>query len=379
MPKIRSLKEAQKHFLVFGQPDISDEEIQAVTEVLKSGWIGTGKVSHQLEAEFVSYMGGGYALAVSSCSIGLTIALRSVGICHGDYVLTTPLTFCATVNAILTAGARPLFSDVDERGCLDPDIINFDGLRKEASAIVPVHYTGASCEMVSLMSEAARVGLPVIEDAAHSFGGSYFYRQQGAFGDLSVFSFYATKNITGAEGGIIWSRNKLAIDRCKMLSQNGQSSGAWKRYSMGPIENYHVVQPGFKGNMSDVLAAIALIQLRRWPEMQKRRNKVWKVYEAAFGPKEVGHSQHLYTIRCKDRTAFREFMFERGIGTGIHYEALHLEPAYTFLGFRRGDFPNAELISSQTVSLPVSNRMTESDALRVVKAVEDFKRETGRI
>lgn len=351
----------KRQFIVFGQPDIGEEEIQAVSDVLRSRWLGTGKICREFEEEFVRFMGGGYAVGVSSCSIGLTIALRAVGLCRGDNVLTTPLTFCATVNAILNAGCSPLFSDVDKNGNLDASKIDFHHKRENVyewvNAILPVNYTGLSAKL------GVR-GVPVIEDAAHSFGGACGY------GDITVFSLYSTKNITCGEGGMIWTRKKELADKCRLLSNNGQSTGAWSRYSSGPIDNYQVVHPGFKGNLPDVLAAIGLVQLRRWKTFKLKRERVWNVYESAFGSKSVGHSRHLFTIQVKNRAKVREFLYNRGIGTGIHYEALHLQPAYKFLGYKKGDFPMAEKIGDETLSLPVSNSMTEDDAWHVVTSVK---------
>ena len=351
--KLKTLK-TKRPFIVFGQPNISEEEIAAVTNVLRSGWIGTGRISKLLEAEFVKHMGGGYAVAVSSCSVGLAIALRAVGISHGDNVLTTPLTFCATVNAILHNGARPKFAD-DHEGILKAKDSSVD-------AIVPVNYTGLSANYYS--------SVPVIEDAAHSFGGDCGY------GDISVFSFYATKNVTSAEGGMIWTKSRELADKCRLLSNNGQSTGAWSRYSSGPINNYHIVEPGFKGNLPDILATIALTQMKRYKQLRSLRSKVWEIYEKSFGKKPSGHSQHLYTIQVKNRDVVREELYNRGIGTGIHYEALHLEPAYKFLGYKAGDFPMAEVISATTLSLPVSNTMTKDDAWYVVANVKEVLEKT---
>ncbi len=351
MSRTKSLKS----FIVFGKPDIGPEEEQAVLEVMRSGWIGTGKVARQFEEEFVKHMGGGYAVSVSSCSIGLVIALKSVGICHGDNVLTTPLTFCATVNSIIQAGATPIFCDVDKDGLLDSFMMA--GYVKSVEAVLPVNYLGKP-------SKIGKFSIPVIEDAAHSFGGN------SGYGDISVFSFYATKNITSGEGGMIWTKDKDLADKCRLLSNHGQSNGAWSRYNSGPIENYKVIHPGYKANMPDILAAIGLAQLKRWPELRTKREVIWRIYAEAFGDKGLYHSHHLYTIRVKERAKFREELYNRGIGTGIHYEALHLQPAYTYLGYKKGDFPVAEKIGAETLSLPLSATMTEEDGLRVVEEVK---------
>lgn len=343
-------------FLTFGKPDIGLKEEMAVLDVLRSGWLGTGKVTREFEEEFVKYMGGGYAIAVSSCTIGLVIALRSVGLCHGENVLTTPLTFCATVNAILQIGAVPLFCDVDDNGLIDHKLVK--SYEKSSDAILAVNYTGEPARIKSNL-------IPVIEDAAHSFGGECGY------GDLTVFSFYPTKNITSGEGGMIWTKDRNLADKCRLFSNHGQSSGAWGRYSSGPMENYKIIHPGYKGNMPDILAAIGLAQLRRWPELREKRERIWEIYEKAFGAEGKGHSHHLYTIYIKDRARIREDLYNKGIGTGIHYEALHLQPAYKYLGYRKGDFPIAEQIGEETLSLPVSSTMTEEDAKRVVRCVKE--------
>lgn len=348
-----------KKFIVFGKPDISEEEIEAVSNVLRLGWIGTGRITKQFEEEFVKSMGGGYAAAVSSCTIGLMIGLKALGLARGQNVLTTPLTFCATVNAIVQMGATPVFKDVNKDGVLEGEIpsqVLVKNSYKNIHYVLPVNYLGLPARIKS--------EFPVIEDAAHSFGGSCGY------GDLTVFSFYANKNITSGEGGMIWTKDKELASRCRILSNHGQSNGAWSRYRSGPIENYEILYSGFKGNLPDVLSAIGLVQLKRWPEIKKKRELIWKIYEEAFGKKGAGHSKHLYTIQVKNRQRAREELYNRGIGTGIHYEALHLQPAYQYLGYQKGDFPNAEKIGEEILSLPLSSSMTEEDGLRVVEEVK---------
>lgn len=368
MPSLQSLK---RPFIVFGKPNIGEDEIEAVTDVLRSGWIGTGKVSHEFEDAFTYHMGSGFSIAVSSCTIGLTISLKALGVGPGDEVITSPLTFAATVNAILACGAKPVFVDVDETGCLNPELV-FKAKTSRTEVVIPIHYTGSPVNMKPLKELCDELGFSILEDAAHSFGGTYLGQKQGSLGDLGVFSFYATKNITAGEGGMIYTKNKNLAEICRTLSQNGQSSEAWDRYSSSPIKTYEVKEPGYKGNLPDVLAAIGLSQLRRWPELKENRDRVWGIYEKAFGRKELGHSKHLFTILVKNRDEVRRELYENNIGTGIHYTPLHLEPAYSFLGYKRGSFPLAEKIGSQTLSLPVSNSMSEEDAHYVVKNVRNI-------
>lgn len=355
-----------KRFLVFGKPDIGLSELEAVSDVLRSGWIGTGPVVKHLEHEFQEYMGGGYAVAVSSCSMGLILALQCLNVKRGTDVITSPLTFCATVNSIIHAGARPVFADVDQNGCLDPDKIR---ISRKTRVIMPVHYTGAACKMKEINQIARRNNLKIVEDAAHSFGGYYSYMRQGTIGDMGVFSFYATKNITSGEGGMVYTANREYAERIRLLSNQGQSSGAWGRYSSGPIQPYQIKEVGHKANLPDVLACIGLSQLKRWPEIQMKRNDIWRIYAQAFGEKDGGHSEHLYTIQVKNRDIVRQKLWKDGIGTGVHYTPLHLEPAYRFLGYGRGDFPMAERIGERTLSLPLSATMTTEDAYYVVDKV----------
>lgn len=363
---LQSVKVKKRPFIVFGQPDITEEEIQAANDVLRSKWIGTGRVTKEFEETFSKYMGGGYSISVSSCSIGLMIVLRALGIGPKDKVLTTPLTFCATLNAIINVGANPFMCDTNTLGQIDyKDELNIG----KFSALMTVNYTGAQAGWLK------KPNIPVIEDSAHSFGGYAKDGVQGNWGDVSVFSFYATKNITSGEGGMIWTKDKELADKCRIISNNGQTNGAWSRYSSGPMQNYQVKEVGFKGNMPDILSAIGLTQLKRWPEMKKNRDKVWDVYEKAIGRKSPGHSKHLYTVQVSQRDKAREYLYNLGIGTGIHYEALHLQPAYKYLGYVKGDFPNAEKIGRETLSLPVSNTMTREDAEYVVDSFKSMPEE----
>ena len=346
-------------FIVFNKPDLGEEEMSAVMDVIRSGWIGTGNVAHQFEEEFADFMGGGYAVAVSSCTVGLQLALKALKMGPNSKVVTSPLTFAATVNAILNSGAYPVFVDVDSRGCMDMKQANLktDFLTK---AIIPVHFSGTPCDISKLSGE-----VKIIEDCAHAFGTLF-----GESGDMKVFSFYPNKNITCGEGGMVVCKDKAMADAIRVLSSQGLSQGAWARFGSGPVKKYEVEQVGLKGNLPDVLAAIGLAQLRRWPELRQKRLKVWRVYEKAFGRIHYGHSTHFYPIKVNYRDQVRQKLYNKGIGTGIHYKPLHLEPAYKFLGYEKGDFPMAEMWGAQELSLPVSATMTESDALRVVHEVQ---------
>jgi len=371
-------------FITFGKPDIGHAEIDAVDNVLRSGWLGSGPVVKQFEEEFETYMGSGHAVALSSATMGLMLSMAVTNIGDGTEIVTSPLTFPATINAILAMRVKPILVDVDEHGNLDANKIKPILMNREHKirGLMPIHYGGASADMRELMHLANVHDLKMIEDAAHAFGSEFVgpsdgqkpgSRQKiGTIGDLTVFSFYPTKNITSGEGGMVMSKHADLAERIRTLSNQGLSSGAWGRYGKGPITNYEVVHPGYKGNMSDIHAAIGLTQLRRWPELLAKRTKVWNIYEDAFGWREPGHSKSLFMLRVKDREAFRQRMYEAGIGTGIHYNPVHLEPGFRFLGYKLGDFPNAERIGLSTVSLPVSSTMTTEDAERVVKEAKKW-------
>lgn len=350
--------------IVFNQPDLGEEEMSAVMDVIRSGWIGTGKVSHQFEEEFADFMGGGYAVAVSSCTIGLQLALKGIGMGFNSKVVTSPMTFAATINAILASGARPVFVDIDRYGCMDMVKAN-ENTDFMTKAVLPIHFSGTPCDLSKLKGD-----VKIIEDCAHAFGTVF-----GQSGDIKVFSFYPNKNITCGEGGMVLAKDKAVADEIRILSSQGLSQGAWARFGDGPVRKYAVEKVGMKGNLPDILAAVGLVQLRRWPEIRAKRLKVFKIYEKAFGKMPAGHSTHFYPYRTEYRDQVRQILKNKGIGTGIHYTPLHLEPAYQFLGHKKGDFPMAEGWGEQELSLPVSSVMTEEDAFRVVDEVQKIKGE----
>lgn len=342
-------------FLTFGVPDVGQHEANAIAKAIASGWLGYGPRCQEFEKKFGNLIGAEHCVAVNSCTTGLILALKAAGIKRGDKVLTIPITFAATVNAILEVGATPVFVDIGSETEVDPDIDFY----------IPVHLWGER----GYGPDVAE-GFKVIEDCAHGFGGHYQGKSFGTFGNFGVFSFYPTKNITTGDGGMVVCKTKEDEETVRILASQGLTKGAWNRYSDAPLANYEVALAGNKGLMNDIAASMGLAQLERWPEIKAKRNTIFKIYEQAFGAKEEGHSQHIYEIRAKNREELRAKLYNEGIGTGIHYNPLHLEPAYRFLGYKEGDFPNAEKIGRETLSLPLSSVMTEDDAIRVVDAVK---------
>ncbi len=374
-------------FLVYGNPAIEEAEIAEVVDSLRSGWIGTGPKVALFEQEFKNYVGAEYAVAVSSCTAALHLSMIVSGIGHGDEVITTPMTFCATANAIIHTGAVPVFVDIDPKTMnIDPELVE-KAITKRTKAILPVHFAGRPCDMKSLMKIAKDYGLHLIEDCAHAIETSCEMGKVGSIGDLSCFSFYVTKNVVTAEGGMITTNRKDWADKLKIYALHGMSRDAWKRYSDDGFRHYEVLVPGFKYNMTDIQASLGIHQLRRVNKSLARRNEIWERYNNEFNelevktptnsPSDVVHARHLYTILIDEnfvgcnRNTFQERMQRNNIGTGIHYTALHLQPFYeNKFNFQKGDFPAAEYISDRTLSLPLGPKMTDHDVSDVISAVK---------
>lgn len=382
----------RKEFLVFGSPAIEEAEIAEVVATLRSGWIGTGPRVARFEEMFREYIGAKHAIALNSCTAALHLSMVVSGVGPGHEVITTPMTFCATANAVIHTGARPVFVDVER------DTFNIDPARIERAitprtkAILPVHFAGRPCRMDRIQALARRHRLLLIEDAAHAIETSYQGRKIGAIGDLTCFSFYVTKNVVTAEGGMVTTDSADLAAKIKMYGLHGMSKDAWKRFSDEGFKHYQVIFPGFKYNMTDLQAALGLHQLARIAQNAKRREEIWQRYDEAFtdlpvvrpAPIEAGtvHSRHLYTILVKTeeigktRDQVLNELISLNVGTGVHYTALHLHPYYRqAFGHKEGDFPNAEYIGERTLSLPLSAKLTEPDVEDVIGAV---RRVTGR-
>jgi dTDP-4-amino-4,6-dideoxygalactose transaminase len=374
-------------FLPFSPPSISEEEIEAVVDTLRSDWITTGPKTKSFESEFAKYLGVTDALALNSCTAGMHVALATLGIGPGDEVITTPMTFCSSVNVIEHVGARPVLVDVK------PDTLTLDPARvaeavtSHTRAIMPVHFAGHPVDMKPLMEIARLHQLYVIEDAAHAIPAFYEGQRIGTFGDFASFSFYATKNLTTAEGGmLVGSPDNIA--RARILSLHGMSRDAWKRYSAEGSWYYEVVAPGFKYNMTDIQAAMGLVQLKRLDQMQERRRQIvahyssaFKMIEALATPIERSNVQsawHLYVLRLNldrlriNRAQFIEELRTRNIGTSVHFIPVHLHPYYRDkYGWKADDFPIAYREYQRVVTLPLHPRLSDEDVADVIAAVSD--------
>jgi dTDP-4-amino-4,6-dideoxygalactose transaminase len=373
-------------FLVFGAPCLEDAEIQEVVESMRSAWLGTGPKVARFEDDFKHYKGARYAAAVNSCTAALHLSMMAAGLKPGDEVITTALTFCATVNAIIHTGATPVLADVDPLTMnIDPEQVKAR-ITPKTRAILPVHFAGRPCEMNALCQIASLNGLEIIEDCAHAIETEYKGRKSGTFGRFGCFSFYVTKNIVTGEGGMILSQREEDADRIKIMALHGMTRDAWRRFGDEGYKHYHVVECGFKYNMMDLQAAIGIHQLQRIDSYWERRRNIWQRYNDAFAglpitlpsepPLDTKHAYHLYTILVDEsrtgvsRDRFLDGMTRQNIGVGVHYLSIPEHPYYekTF-GWRPEDYPNAMRIGRQTVSLPLSPRLTNEDVDDVIEAV----------
>lgn len=381
-------------FLDFSPPCVGEDEIRAVVETLQSPWITTGPRTRRLEEAFTRFIGAPAALALNSCTAALHTALATLGVGPGDEVITTPMTFAASVNVVEHVGAKPVLVDVE------PDTLNISpaaverAIGKKTKVVLPVHFGGHPADLDALRDLASANGAIVLEDAAHAVPAKYKGTTIGSGDNPVAFSFYATKNMTTAEGGMLTGASEL-VDRARIMSLHGMSRDAWKRYSKEGSWFYEVVVPGFKYNMTDIAAAIGLVQLEKLCKMQQRRREVVERYNEAFGQvdalelpverPEVEHAWHLYALRLRldrliiDRAQFITELTARNIGTSVHFIPVHLHPYYRDkYGFEAGQFPVAFDAYHRLVSLPLHPGLNASDVDDVIEAVTDVAQKFAR-
>ena len=379
-------------WMPFCVPDISDAEVQAVSDTVRSGWWAKGPRTIEFEKRFAEYVGAKYCVGVNSCTAALHLALMTQGIGPGDEVITTPLTFASSANTILHVGATPVFADIDpETGLIDPREIE-KKITDKTRAVVPVHYSGLAADIGEIGRLCDRYGLFLSEDAAHAVETRYNgeligHHPQGAVS----YSFYATKNLACGEGGALVTDDEEVYEKASILSCHGMSAGSWNRYGKSGSWRYDIEEPGFKYNMFDIQASLALAQLARMDDMQRRRFEAVDVYEEAFRdvpqlrlqktPDYCHHSRHLYILRIVPerltitRDRFIEELKARNVGVSVHFIALHTMSAYTKrYGYKPEDFPKAYAFSESEISLPMYSTLGREKAQYVADAVLDVVR-----
>lgn len=400
-------KRAPAH-IPFALPDIGDAEIAAVTDCLRSGWITTGPRTKEFEAAFAERIGCRHAIAVNSCTAALHLSLEAVGVVPGDEVLVPTMTFAATAEVVRYLDAKPVLVDCE------PDTLNIDVGRvasflarqcdpspsgainrvtgTRVRAIIPVHYGGLACDMESLAPLAKEYGIAVIEDVAHAFPAHRGGTQAGAWGDASAFSFYATKTITTAEGGMLVTNDDAIAERARIMCLHGISRDAWLRYTEKGNWYYEILEPGYKYNMPDMAASLGLAQLKRADEMWKKRRRIAGMYNDAFegiaefetppgAPATAQHAWHLYPIRLNldrlriDRAEFIRQLGSLGIGASVHFIPLHLHPYYrNTYGYRPEDLPVASRAYEGLVSLPIYPSLIDEQVSRIISGVREIAR-----
>ncbi|NQU38977.1 MAG: DegT/DnrJ/EryC1/StrS family aminotransferase [Lentisphaerae bacterium] len=375
-------------YLIFGQPLIEEPEIEEVVRSMRTGWLGTGPKVAEFEKLIAEYKGVKHAIAVNSCTAGLHLSCLAVGLQPGDEVVVPAMTFCATINAVIHAGATPVLVDVEPQTFnMDPEQVR-QKITAKTKAIIPVHFAGRACNMDELVAIAHTHDLKIIEDCAHAIETEYHGRKAGTFGDCGVLSFYSTKNIVTGEGGMVLTGDSDIAARIKMLALHGMSQDAWKRFADTGYKHYEVVEVGYKYNMMDLQAAIGMHQIGRVESYWQRRLEIWERYTEAFSDLPVTqpapwsadsrHALHLYTLLIDPehspvgRDEFIMELHRRKIGTGVHYRAIPVHPVYQQqFGWMPEDYPRADAIGQSTVSLPLSARLSDADVEDVIAATRE--------
>ena len=384
-----AITQNESEFLPFHLPLIEQDDIRAVTEVLRSGWITSGPKVREFEQAFGAYLGARHALAVNSGTSALHLALKAAGVGPGDEVVLPTMTFAATAEVVIHAGAEPVLVD-SLPGAMNLDVNQVEAaITPRTKAIIPVHFGGHPCDMDRLLAIARNRRIALIEDSAHALPAKYRGRTVGTLGDITCFSFYATKSITTGEGGMVTTENESYAERMRILSLHGLSKDAWNRYGARGSWRYDILEAGYKYNLTDLQAALGIAQLkkcdlcggaaRRLPRNIPAGLAGVKAFHTPCASPHVQHAWHLYVILV-DEPALRigrdqviEELRLRGIGTSVHFIPLHLHTYYQKeWGYRRGDFPVAERYFDRCISLPIYPRMKDGDADRVIECLADI-------
>jgi len=384
-----------QNFLPFHRASVAEQEKRAVLDVLESGWLTTGPRVREFEAAFAKYVNASHAVAVNSCTAALHLALAAVGVAAGDEVVIPTMTFAATGEVVCYLNAKPVLVDCASTSYhMDVDEVA-RAITPRTKAVIPVHYAGEACDLDAILALARQRGLKVIEDAAHALPTSYKGQVIGSIGDITCFSFYATKTLTTGEGGMATTQDADLADRMRILSLHGISRDAWKRYSAEGSWRYEILEAGYKYNLTDLQAALGLAQLQRCDSMRDERERVASLYSNALGRSDAfqvpsmrnsnSHAWHLYVIRVNEdvlrigRDQVITELKQRGIGSSVHFIPLHLHALYRDrFGYAAGQFPNAEKLFDNSMSLPIYPDMTDNEVTRVVGALLDIARKFRR-
>ena len=375
----------KKDTLIFGQPDINEDDVNGVISVLRSGWVSTGPVTTLFETNFARYCGADYAVATNSCTAALHLALMVLDLSPGDEVITTDMTFCATINAIIHAGLKPVIVDCDRiTGNIDVTQIE-KKITNKTKVLLPVHLSGMPCNITALREIASSHNLILVSDSAHAIESLHGGKSMAELSDISCYSFYATKNICTAEGGMLLTNNVEYADKARQMSLHGMSKNASMRYSASGFNHYSIDMLGYKYNMTDIAAAMGVGQLKRISDNWAKRKSIWDKYTSAFDdlpiyyhrdiPKTIRHGYHLFTIQIdlESFNADRDFILNaiqhENVTVGVHYKAIHTHPYYREFGWNEEEFPNAQWMSDRTISLPLSPKVTDEDTDDVIEAV----------
>lgn len=380
-------KPVRKEILPFGVPFIGAEEIREVTNTLESGWIGTGPKVQQFESEFASYVNARFAVALNSCTSGLHLALILAGVRAGDEVIVPSLTFVATANVVEHVGARPVIVDIDPISlCISSTEIE-KAISPRTRAVIPVHFGGMPCDLDSIATLASTFNLLVIEDAAHAVGARFCGKMVGSISPFTSFSFYATKNLTTGEGGMVTTDVEHWDEALRRYRLHGLQRDAWARYGKELIQP-NAVLPGYKYNMTDVNASIGIHQLHKQELFLEKRRRIAEQYDLVF--QELGglvrvqprpslntrHAQHLYTLILDlkqltvDRDAVVRALLAENIGVAVHFLPVHMQPYYQKkYGYLPTQLPNSHVVGESILSLPLMPQMTDNDVLDVIEAV----------